>query len=191
MGKILIVRHGQDEDNANLILNGRRDKPLTDVGRKQAEKVAQKLKPLEINIIYSSPLLRAYQTAEIIAQKIGIKKIIKNTNLVERDFGVLTGRPLTDIPKFSKNILEIGKIKYFLDAKGAESFESVYQRAQKVLKEINSKHKNANILIVAHSDIGKMIRAVYRTWTWEKGLKMPYFDNAGVIELPPKADVAE
>ena len=64
MGNLFIVRHGQDEDNANLTLNGRRDKPLTELGRQQAKTVATKLKNHQIDVIYSSPLKRAFETAQ-------------------------------------------------------------------------------------------------------------------------------
>ncbi len=69
MKKIYIARHGQNEDNANGILNGHRDKPLTLLGILQAENLAQEIKELEINFeyIFCSPLDRAYTTAKIIA----------------------------------------------------------------------------------------------------------------------------
>lgn len=65
---IYVVRHGQDEDNANGILNGHRDMPLTELGKEQAKQLAQKIK--DTNIVfdkaYSSPLQRAYITGKTI-----------------------------------------------------------------------------------------------------------------------------
>lgn len=183
MGNIFIVRHGQDEDNAALILNGRRDKPLTRLGRQQAKIVADKLRPNEINIIYSSPLKRAFETAQIIARELEIRQIIKHPDLLEREFGILTGKPIADIPKFANKILHADKVDYFLDADGAEDFESIYKRAKSVLQEINKKYPDKNVLIVTHSDIGKMLRAVFLSRSWQEELRTPYFANADILEL--------
>lgn len=66
--KIYIVRHGQDQDNANGLLNGHRDTALTEIGIEQANQIATKIQEanLVFDKIYSSPLQRAYRTAEII-----------------------------------------------------------------------------------------------------------------------------
>ncbi len=183
MGKIFIVRHGQDEDNAKLILNGRRNKPLTDLGRKQAKIVASKLSSYTIDVIYSSPLKRAFETAEIIARELGLKEVIPYDDIIERDFGILTGKPIADIPKYATKILTTDQVNYFLEAKDAEDFPTLYKHGGKVLENIRKIHPNETVLLVAHGDIGKMIRAVYRGWTWEEGLKTPYFDNTGILEL--------
>ena len=65
MLKIFLARHGQDEDNARGLLNGRRDEPLTDLGIIQANKLAQEIKDigLKFDVIYSSPLQRAFETS--------------------------------------------------------------------------------------------------------------------------------
>ena len=65
MLKIYLVRHGQDEDNLKGILNGRRDKPLTDKGIKQAKELSLKIKEsdIEFDKIYSSPLKRALKNS--------------------------------------------------------------------------------------------------------------------------------
>jgi probable phosphoglycerate mutase len=76
MNKIYIVRHGQDQDNANGLLNGHRDTPLTLIGLEQANQIAQKIKDsnLSFDKVYSSPLERAYKTAEIIADTLNLPK---------------------------------------------------------------------------------------------------------------------
>ncbi len=191
MSKIFLVRHGQDMDNADGILNGKRDTELTELGREQAKKVAEKLRDNNVQIIYASPLKRAYETARIIAVKLGIDEVIIDKHLIERDFGVLTGKPISDIPKYAKKILSTSRVDYFLEVEGAEDFPILLERGKKILEEIKQKHPNENILIVTHGDIGKMIRAAYHNWTWEQGLKTPYFDNTGVLELSEKQDILE
>jgi broad specificity phosphatase PhoE len=191
MSKIFLVRHGQDSDNAAGILNGKRDTELTDLGREQAKKVADKLRDHGVEVIYASPLKRAYETARIIATILKIDEVIADEHLMEREFGILTGKPVSDIPKYSTKILPTEKVNYFLEAEGAEDFPALLERGEKILSEIQQRHPNKNVLIVTHGDIGKMIRAAYHQWAWEQGLKTPYFDNVGVLELSDKQDVLE
>ena len=88
MTNIYIVRHGQNEDNANGILNGHRDLPLTELGITQAKETAEMIKESDIHIdkIYSSPLQRAYQTGEAIANALNLDTPEKLELLIERDF---------------------------------------------------------------------------------------------------------
>mgnify|MGYP001604004226 FL=1 len=183
MSKIFLVRHGQDTDNARSILNGRRNTNLTMLGRRQARIVAHKLQKFGIDIIYVSPLKRARQTASIIAKYLSIKRIIVDKRLVERNFGILTGKPISDIPRYTKKILRGHKIIYFLRGKNVEEFPAVYRRGRQALKNIIRRHRNKSVLIVTHGDIGKMIRAAFFGWNWEKGLKTRYFGNTDILEL--------
>jgi broad specificity phosphatase PhoE len=187
--KIFIIRHGQDMDNAHSILNGRRNKSLTALGRNQAKAVAQRLKRYHIAFIYTSPLKRAFETAQIVAKQLGIQKIIVREDLIERDFGVLTGKTYNEIPQYATKIIHSDGIKYFLEAKGAEVFPSVYKRAGKVLEEIQKMHTSENVLLVTHGDMAMMLQTAYHGWTWKEGLLMPYLDNTGILELSPKKDI--
>ena len=191
MNKIFLVRHGQDMDNAAGILNGRRDMELTTLGREQAKEVAVKLRDNNIQIIYASPLKRAYETARIIATELGIDEVIADEHLIEREFGILTGKPLSEITKYADKVLPVDGVNYFLEVEGAEDFPALLERGRKILEEISQRHPNENVLIATHGDIGKMIRAAYHGWTWEQGLKTPYFTNTGVLELSERQDVME
>ncbi len=181
--KIFVVRHGQDQDNAVGILNGRRDTDLTNAGRKQARETAAKLKSYAIDIIYTSPLKRAYETARIIADKIGTDEIIVDEHLMEREYGILTGTRIDEIAKNAKKIFQSHGATYFIETDGAESYPKLMERARKILKEISKRHPEKNILIVSHSGIARMIRAIYHRRTWEEELKEPPISNAGVLEL--------
>ena len=135
--------------------------------------VARKLKECNIDCIYTSPLLRAYQTAQIIADQL----------LVERDFVILTGRPVSDISICTYKIINFDGVNYFLEVEGAESFSVLYERAKKFLLKVKSDRTNKIILIVSHGDIGKMIRGVHHGWDWEKSLKTTHFHNTDIIGL--------
>lgn len=183
MGKIFLVRHGQSEDNAAGVLGGRRDSGLTALGMRQARRTAEELQGRGISVIYSSPLKRAYDTARSIADKLGIKDITTDARLMERDFGVLSGRPYEDIPKYAGKLVEVNGMKYFDQVEGAEDFPSLLRRGEEALGEIRAAGADRNVLIVTHSDIGKMLWAAYRGQSWEEGVCASGFGNGKVVEL--------
>ncbi len=94
---IVFVRHGESETNVKNILSSAIDGyPLTDAGVRQAENAALALSRLpKIDALYSSQILRAMQTAEIIGKKTGMKFIVDN-RLRERNFGSLEGNRIPD-----------------------------------------------------------------------------------------------
>jgi len=186
MLKIYLIRHGQDHDNAQKILNGRRNTLLTVKGIQQAKEIAKKIKNSKIHFeyVYSSPLRRGYKTAEIITNILHIKKPKILRTLIERDFGIMTGKPQKMIKKLcSPDILKTNKICYFLNPKGAETFPALIKRSKIILSLLKNKHKDGNILLVTHGDIGKMIYATYYHLNWREVLKMFHFDNTELLEL--------
>lgn len=181
--KILLVRHGQDEDNEQRIMNGRRDNPLTELGKQQATEAGKNIASTEITAIYSSPLKRAKETAEIISSHHGLK-VETDNRLLERDFGVVTGLPSSVIKLYCKNTIETGKNIYILDGRGVERFQEVYRRAKSFIAEVKIKHQNETIVIVCHNDIAKMIQAVIWQRDIEDVLKnTPFIENASVTEM--------
>jgi len=190
MLKIYLVRHGQNEDNANGILNGHRDKPLTDIGISQAHELASKLKNSAIHFgkVYSSPLQRAHQTALIITDTLQLPKPTILPELIERDFGVMTGEPLSRIEELcAPDILKTNTITYFLSPKDAETFPQLLERAQNLLAHIQEKHEAGHILLVTHGDLGKMIYAAYYGLDWLDVLTLFHFGNSDLLELSPES----
>lgn len=191
MLNIYLARHGQDEDNLHGILNGRRDMPLTEKGLEQAGLVAEELLQTDIKIdkIYASPLQRAYQTAEVIADTLGAAKPEKLEDLTERDFGIMTGKPQADIEKLCvPDILKTATVTYFLRPDGAETFPQLIDRAGKVIRFITANHHEGNILLVSHGDIGKMIYCAYYHLNWREILTMFHFGNSEILTLSPASD---
>ncbi|OGZ67451.1 MAG: hypothetical protein A3D35_00485 [Candidatus Staskawiczbacteria bacterium RIFCSPHIGHO2_02_FULL_34_9] len=186
MLKIYLARHGQDKDNERKILNGRRDEPLTAKGVEQATEVARKIKDTKIHFdyVYASSLQRAYKTAEIITDALGIKKPEVLKELIERDFGVMTGKSQDLIEELcSPNILQTNTVCYFLNPEGAETFPQLIERANQILRMLVGKHKDGNILLVSHGDIGKMIYVAYYHLDWKDVLEMFHFGNSELLEL--------
>ena len=184
MAKIFLCRHGQDEDNAEMKLNGHRDRPLTELGRSQAADASRTIKDKisNIDVVLSSPLQRARDTANAIARSYDVSVRVLDS-LIERDFGVLTGRSLQDIDRFAGETLKTEKVNYFLTADGAETFDELMIRARRIVDHVDRAYTGKTVLLVCHGDIGKMIMAVRRGTSWSASLKAPFISNTEVIEL--------
>ena len=125
--------------------------PLTKHGRQQAKKAGVEAKSLGINLILSSPLNRAFETAGIIARQIGYnpKKIRVSPLLVERAFGSLEGKP--HVPDLQ-----------YTDIKEIEQDDELVQRAFLALEWINSFSAD-HILVVSHGSFGRALRSILKT----------------------------
>ena len=94
--QILFLRHGQTDWNREGRLQGRSDPPLNATGLAEAAEAARRLAQQEVGRIVSSPLSRAGQTAEIVARGLG-RAVTTDAMLIERSFGALEGRLLSEI----------------------------------------------------------------------------------------------
>lgn len=187
--EIFIARHGQDEDNANGILNGRRNRPLTELGREQAVELAKGIAAMNIifDTVYSSPLGRAHETANIVSKELGIQKDpLVIPDLIERDLGIMSGLPFSEIePRCAPDIIQAGPVSYFLHPEGAETFPALVERGKKVLDYIRSLQSEGNVLLVCHGDIGKMLYAAASGRDWQDVLREFHFGNGDLIEVSP------
>lgn len=184
--EIFVARHGQSEDNIARILGGRRDAALTDIGRQQARDLAQGIidAGLTFDAVYCSPLIRAHETADIVAEIAGFSTPIVIDDLVEREGGVTTGLTFDVIQRDIKtSVLQSELITYFLDPEGAETFPEMVIRGQKVIDYIRSLHDSGRVLLVCHGDIGKMIYAAATGRAWEDVLIGFHFGNAELIDI--------
>ena len=184
MAKIFLCRHGQDEDNAELKLNGHRDRPLTSLGQSQAAAVSRAIKDQipELDVVLSSPLQRARHTADAIAASYELPVRVLDS-LIERDFGILSGRPMEEIDRFAGATLKTEKVNYFLTADGAETFDELVVRANRVINHVDRVYDGKTVLLVCHGDIGKMLMAVRRNMHWSDSLQAPFISNTEVVEL--------
>lgn len=194
MLKIYLARHGQNEDNANGILNGHRDLPLTDIGVSQATEVANKIKDagLVFDVVLSSPLSRALKTAEIISTVNEFSKPEVLPELIERDFGSMTGLEQSRIEELcAPDIIKTETITYFLSPDGAETFPDLLARAEKLLKKITETYKDGSILLVTHGDFGKMVYAQYYGLDWKDVLTLFHFGNSELLLLSEDSSAGE
>jgi len=187
--EIYIARHGQNEDNANGILNGHRDMPLTAIGRQQGHDLGIGIKESGINIdkVYASPLSRAFETAKIVCGYLGIETDpLVLPNLIERNFGVMTGVPANEVEaRCAPDIIKTDTITYFLSPEGAETFPDLIVRGHKVLTQVRELQQQGTALLVCHGDIGKMVYAAATGKNWQDVLVGFHFGNGDLIEVSP------
>lgn len=185
--ELYIARHGQNEDNLNGILNGHRDLPLTALGRQQAYDLAKGIGEIDLtfDVVYSSPLVRALETAQIVCNVLGLEvEPVIVPELIERDFGAGTGRPIVEVvAEAGDNVIKTDSITYVLDFENGESFPDVVARAHRALDHIRSIQKEGSALLVCHGDIGKMLYAAATDTPWDEVLRKFHFGNCDLIEL--------
>ena len=139
---------------------------------------------MKFDHVYSSPLSRAYKTAETVTRALGINKPEILQDLIERDFGTMTGQPQKKIKEMcSPDIFETDTVTYFLKPEGAETFAMLLGRAKKLLELLKNRHKDGSILLVTHGDFGKMLYTDYYDLNWLHVLKMFHFGNSELLEL--------
>lgn len=153
--KLIFVRHGQTDYNKNKIVQGREvDTSLNDAGIKQAEETAKSL-PNDIDFIISSPLKRAFQTAETLNQKLN-KMIEFNENITELSYGNLAGKSWSEIEIITgdKNVHQKERDTLFDYRKfGGDSAHDMKQRVSKFVAEMNGKYPAKNILVATHGGV--------------------------------------
>lgn len=142
---IYFVRHGQTDWNKQLLIQGRLDNPLNECGRKQVAKTGELLKAKGINfdVVLSSPLSRAKESAEIIKSILNInQETIIYPNAIEREFGEAEGALITDA--IYDRILKD-------DIEGMEKSYELVKRGNDAIFDIASKFKGKVVLVAAHS----------------------------------------
>ncbi|MBO4628423.1 MAG: histidine phosphatase family protein [Treponema sp.] len=173
--EVYIIRHGKTDWNKECRFQGAKDIPLNEEGREAARKLGERLKDVHFDIVFSSPLSRAYETACIVAHSAE-----KCDLLTEISFGEFEGVPFdewmnTDEPR-----------KYFFDKpglyvppKGGETFQHGCERAEAfihtVLEPYYKKNPDARVMIVAHGAILAALMCVLENRGidnfWGQGLK--------------------
>jgi probable phosphoglycerate mutase len=147
-----LVRHGETDWNAEHRIQGGTDIPLNDVGRAQARVTAARLADEAWDGILTSPLVRAAETARIIADVLGLGRPTVLPALRERAFGEIEGLTLEErMARFGED----GPVP------GLESRTDVVDRARPALAAVAARHPGRRLLVVTHGGvIGSLMRFV-------------------------------
>jgi len=157
MTSIYLVRHGQTAWNKEEIFRGRTDVPLDEIGLKQAELSGQYFKGMEIHAIFSSPLSRAWQTAEKVAEFHNLK-VQSLQGIVDMSFGNWEGHPHQEIRQTdSKTYRQWVETPHLVRLPDGEGLDDVRVRAMASLEEVIRLHPGKTIVLVSHRVVNKVI----------------------------------
>jgi uncharacterized phosphatase len=176
---INLIRHGETDWNVEHRYQGSTNIPLNDLGRKQVKWLADSMRDESWDVIYSSPSIRAFDTARAVAAAIGIEEdaIIRDRRLMERAYGEAEGLTLPEREaKWPEG-----------EWLGLETWEEVAERTMKTLHSAVQDHPGKRILIVCH---GGVINAILATLSEaEIGTGKTVIDNTSRTTLDVTGDL--
>ncbi len=176
-----VFRHGETDYNQQGRCQGcRSDRLLTDKGVDQAKNLANILKMRKLDCIYSSPLLRSVQTANIVSQNNGKIPVIVMQDLREGNFGKAEGMLHGDLerlfPQLLKNFLQPTRDSWDMSFAEGESKHQMFDRAFAVLQKIAEENPGKNIGISLHAGIISALACGMELWN-------VCYDNCAVLHL--------
>lgn len=153
--EIIFVRHGETESNTLGLLHGRTDTPLSETGRRQAERVAARLAgETNVKAIYSSSLARALVTAEAIGQRLSLIPTVR-ADLAELDFGDIEGYTLTRLATEHPDLF--ARFQDWSDVEATfpngESRRQFHRRVHDAVADLIGRHRRQRFIVVAHGGV--------------------------------------
>ena len=184
MTRLLVVRHGQSEWNATGRWQGRADPPLTDEGRRQSKVAGGALGTFDA--VVASPLLRAAETATIIAERLGIGPVLTDPDLVERDAGEWQGLTRSQIQEGWPGFLDDGR-----RPPGYEPGDAMLTRTLSVLERISERMGDGDVLVVSHGGVVYALEeACGEPWRRLPNLGARWFEvSGGDLSAGPRVDL--
>jgi broad specificity phosphatase PhoE len=148
---VYLARHGQTPLNESGVLRGLADPSLDETGQHQARRLAAALGSRQPSAVVASPLRRAIQTAQPVADRAGLD-VVTDQRLIDRDYGPLTG--------VSKNqvLARWGSVD---DAPGVEPASAVGERAVAGLTDIARRYRGATVVVVSHDAVNRQVLAAF------------------------------
>jgi alpha-ribazole phosphatase/probable phosphoglycerate mutase len=159
MLKVILLRHGETPYNADdNRYCGRTDIGLTEKGLAQAQKAFTALKNVQVDAVYASPLVRARTTAEIAS---GNRPVITDERIIEADFGIWEGKTKEEFIAENPGLWQ----QWMKDPQNTkaggtgETGGEIVKRVNDFFEEMNVKHNNQTIMVVAHNGINRLYMA--------------------------------
>lgn len=173
--KLLVVRHGRTDWNNLGKAQGIVNTNINEEGMAQAEEMAEKLKNEKIDLIISSPLNRALQTASIINK--GKTTIISDERIIERDYGEFEG-----LRKDEYSVNDFWSYKQNIKYDKAENVRDLFKRVYAFLDDIKEKYSDKTILLVIHGGVSVALNSYFEGIPPEENTTKGSFKNCEVRE---------
>ena len=158
---ISTIRHGLTELNRSQRTGGRTDVPLIEEGRRQAQEACATFAGTPFDVAYSSSLVRALETARIIAN-IEPPRLLIDDLCTERSFGQMEGLTRAQIVEKLPQVVykPIGHVHYSINPPGGESFDELHARAQQFVEKILAQHRGQRVLVFSHQNFLQQFHGV-------------------------------
>ena len=182
--ELILVRHGQTDWNAQGLSQGHTDNDLNETGIAQAHETAKALTKEHIDVIISSDLKRAKQTAEIIGKEIGVEVTEFWEDLRERNEGVWDGKHIDEVLKDYPSANQESKSVSFhhRTPPEGESFTEFITRVEKACQMLLEKYAGKKVIVVSHGGTTRALHTVIQNLGYDAALNMRP-KNAGIIPL--------
>jgi broad specificity phosphatase PhoE/ribonuclease HI len=148
--RLLMLRHGQTEHSAQRRYSGHGDLPLTELGERQAAAAAARLSTMDgVAAVVSSPMLRARQTAQPVADALGVPLNVHD-GLIETDFGAWEGLTFAEARERDPDLHTRWITDTSVAAPEGESMDAVHRRVRRVRDQLIAEHGGATLIVVTH-----------------------------------------
>lgn len=177
---VYFIRHGQSEANRLHMMIGHTDMDLTELGHAQAEATAEYLKDIPADVIYSSDLLRAYNTALHTAQKKGME-VIPWEGLREQYVGDWEGKLFDDLPTLFPETFPLWRTDVGLSASdNGESVAQLQARISAAIAELVRRHEGKTLFLFSHATPIRSMATLWQGHSLDRMKDLPWPANASV-----------
>lgn len=172
---LYVVRHGKTIWNEQRKVQGISDIPLTDEGRKETQELVPLVKKLNIDVVISSPLSRAKETAKILVD--GKLPINTDDRIKERDWGMNEGANIDSVDKW-----DCWDVVLNTKVQNIECIQDFMYRVSDFIEDIKVRYKDKNVLVVTHSAVSRVIHYLLGTIPEDANLSRINIPNLRIIE---------
>jgi len=178
--RLIFVRHAEAEGNINRHFHGWTNSNITEKGHLQAEKLGQRFKNIDVDVIYSSSLNRTLQTASYIA-KVKNLPIIRTDKLKEINGGDWENQLWDELPiKWPEEYDTWENRPHAHKMPNGETMEEFLQRLEKEIIYIAENNKGKNVCIVTHGTAIRALTCLFYGWPLEDMIKVQWQDNTAI-----------
>lgn len=184
---LYVITHTETFYNHNRIFSGKLNSHLTPRGHKQARALAKRLQGTVLAFAVVSPLARTRETLEHILKYHPKLKIRTDPRISERDYGRLAGKSKIKYRKKHPDLYRLYHRSYEVPPPGGESMISVSKRVRSFLRDLlpEIKQKKINVLIVAHNNSIRAIRAYFEKLSPQKMMKEDNYNRIFKYRITP------
>ncbi len=172
---LYVVRHGETIWNAEHRVQGITDIPLTEKGKREAKELQQLVKSLNIDVVISSPLSRARETAEILVNS--SLPINTDDRIEERDWGMNEGALIDEVDR-----IDCWDVILNTRVQNIEAIQDFMYRVSDFIEDIKHRYEDKNVLVVCHSAVSRVIHYMLGNIPEDGDLSKINIPNLRIIE---------